>query len=189
MAEPSPGNDDLYESAYNELRRRAKYFLSTERPGHTLRPTEIVHEAWIRMRAVDSGILERRDQFLALAGRVMRNLLVDYARSRGAKRRGGDYTRVELSPNLFSTESILPILVIDEILNQIAAIDPRVAQVVELRFFAGLTEDDVARVLGISSRTVKRDWGFAKAWIRSNLGGKSSKPSEEAEDAASDDAV
>lgn len=163
-------SDRFYESAYRELRRRAKYFLSSERAGHTLQPTEIVHEVWLRLRSIDPSILSQRSQFLAIAGRVMRNLLVDYARARGCERRGGDYKRVEFPLQIFSHNDLSTIILIDEMLQQLTAVDPRAAKVVELRFFGGLTEAETAGALGVSERTVKRDWGFAKLWIRSNLG-------------------
>jgi len=159
-----------YQSVYRELRGRAQYFLSGERPGHTLQPTEIVHEVWMRMKSVDPGLLQNRDDFLALAGKVMRNLLVDYARTRNATRRGGAYTRVDLPAEvLFSEDNAFLILEVDELLNHLAEIDERAAAVIEMRFFAGLTETEIAHALAVSVRTVKRDWGFAKVWLRANL--------------------
>ena len=159
-----------YQSVYRELRKRAQYFLSGERRGHTLQPTEIVHEVWVRMTSVDPKAMQNRDGFLALAGIVMRNLLVDYARARKAARRGGEYVRVDLPDEvLFSEDNWLMILEVDDLVKQLALIDDRAATVVEMKFFAGLTEEEIGQTLGVSVRTVKRDWGFAKAWMRASL--------------------
>jgi RNA polymerase sigma factor (TIGR02999 family) len=168
LAPEDPDDNKVsYQSVYRELRRRARYFLSGERPGHTLQPTEVVHEVWIRMKSVDPSILASREEFLALAAKVMRNLLVDYARGKKAARRGGARTRVELSPEiLFSEDNTCLILEIDELLKQLAEVDQRAATVVEMKFFAGLTDAEIGETLSVSSRTVKRDWDFAKTWIR-----------------------
>jgi RNA polymerase sigma factor (TIGR02999 family) len=159
-----------YELVYRELRRRAQYFLSAERPNHTLRPTEIVHEVWLRLKSADLGAIRSRDEFLALAGRVMRNLLVDYARGKKALRRGGDFLRVQLPSEILSSEDNMQlILEVDDLLEQLATIDARAATVVEMRFFGGLTKEEISEALSVSVRTVKRDWGFAKIWIRASL--------------------
>jgi RNA polymerase sigma factor (TIGR02999 family) len=125
------------------------------------------------MTSVDPKAWENRDGFLALAGTIMRNLLVDYARARKAQRRGGEYVRVDL-PNeiLFSEDNSLMILEVDELVKQLAVVDKRAAAVVEMKFFAGLTEEEIGQTLAVSVRTVKRDWGFAKAWMRASLEGR-----------------
>ncbi len=163
----------LFEAVYKELRRRAHFFLRRERPGHTLQPTEVVHEAWLRLCSAESGRPLDRTRFLALAGCVMRNILVDYARKRGAVRHGGAMVKTDFGdPFLFCHENYLQILEIDKALTRLAAIDPRIAELVELRFFAGLTEAEAAEVLNVSPRSVKRDWSFAKAWMRTSLEGE-----------------
>jgi RNA polymerase sigma factor (TIGR02999 family) len=169
---PDDGDDDgrLFEAIYKELRRRARFFLRGERPGHTLQPTEIVHEAWLRMSSRDKNLVHDQSHFLALAGCVMRNLLVDYARKRGSVRRGGNFARAELDGEfLFSLDDHLQVLEVDKALTRLSGIDPRAAKIVELRFFAGLTEAEIARVVKVSERSVKRDWSFAKAWMRTAL--------------------
>jgi RNA polymerase sigma factor (TIGR02999 family) len=160
---------------------RAQYFLSGERPGHTLQPTEIVHEVWLRMKSVSPEALQNRDAFLAFAGKVMRNLLVDYARSRNAERHGGNYARVDLPDEmLFSDNNVVLILQVDELIKTLSVIDKRAATVVEMRFFAGLNEEEIAEALDVSVRTVKRDWGFAKAWMRAQLSESASEGGEAA---------
>jgi RNA polymerase sigma-70 factor, ECF subfamily len=172
---PGGGEDDrlLFEAAYNELRRRAHFFLRRERPGHTLQPTEVVHEAWLRLCTGEAIRPFDRTRFLAVAGCVMRNILVDYARKRKAVCHGGDLVRTDFGDAfLFCHENYLQILEIDKALSRLAAIDPRIAELVELRFFAGLTESEAAEVLNVSPRSVKRDWSFAKAWMRTSLEGE-----------------
>jgi RNA polymerase sigma factor (TIGR02999 family) len=170
MAAYGNGSDVTYQSVYNELRRRAQYFLSGERPGHTLQPTEIVHEVWLRMASVNPVALHSKDDFLAFAGKVMRNLLVDYARNRKAVRHGGNHVRVDLPDDaIFSDDNAFLILEVDELLDHLSVLDERASKVVELRFFGGFTEEEICGALEISLRTVKRDWDFAKLWMRSNL--------------------
>ena len=138
MQDPDCGNSDdrFSEAIYNELRRRAQFFLRGERPGHTLQPTEIVHEAWLRLSSADDNFALDRTRFLSLAGCVMRNILVDYARRRGAVRHGGNMVRADFSAAvLFSQENYQQILEIDKALSRLALIDLKTAQIVELRFF------------------------------------------------------
>jgi RNA polymerase sigma factor (TIGR02999 family) len=163
-------NGRLTEAIYKELRQRARFFLRGERPGHSLQSTEIVHEAWLRLSALDKNLASDKNHFLAIAGCVMRNLLVDHARKRKAVRRGGDLARTRLDGEfLFSLDDHLQVLEVDKALTRLAAIDPRAAKIVELRFFAGLTEPEIARAVNASERSVKRDWAFAKAWMRTVL--------------------
>ncbi len=174
MQHPDSGHSDdrFSEAIYNELRRRAQFYLRGERAGHPLQPTEIVHEAWLRISSAPHNLLLDRTRFLALAGCIMRNILVDCARRRGAVRHGGDMVRADFNAAiLFSQENYQQILEVDRALSKLALIDMRTAQIVELRFFAGLTESEVAATLNMSERSVKRDWSFAKAWMRTSLGG------------------
>ena len=150
---------------YKELRDIARYHLQKERPGHTLQSAALVHEAYIRLLDQRPFNTENRAHFLAVASRLMRQILVDYARSYGAAKRGAD-RRVELDaslvvPQLRSTD----VVALDDALKDLANLDEQQCRIVELRFFGGLSTEAIAEVLGISSSTVKRDWNVAKAWL------------------------
>jgi RNA polymerase sigma-70 factor, ECF subfamily len=161
-----------YEIIYRALRRRARYFLSGEPRGHSWQPTEVVHEVWIRMQSGNGGIPYKQSEFLPVAGKVMRNLLVDYARKKKTVKNGGKWVRIDFNANLSITDDSVPaILELDELLENLAKIDERAAKVVELRFFGGITEEQITKVLNVSLRTVKRDWEFAKIWMRANMNG------------------
>lgn len=150
---------------YKELREIARYHLQRERPGHTLQSAALVHEAYLRL--VDQRPFETKDRahFLAVASRLMRQILVDYARSHGAAKRGADL-RVELDASL-----VLPqvrntdVIALDDALTGLTKLDEQQARIVELRFFGGLSIEEVAEVLDISASTVKREWNVAKAWL------------------------
>jgi len=150
---------------YKELREIARYHLQRERPGHTLQSAALVHEAYLRL--VDQRPFETKDRahFLAIASRLMRQILVDYARSHGAAKRGADL-RVELDASL-----VLPqvrntdVIALDDALTGLTKLDEQQARIVELRFFGGLSIEEVAEVLDISASTVKREWNVAKAWL------------------------
>lgn len=155
---------------YDELRALAATYLGRERPGHTLQPTALVHEAFLRM--VDSTSVGRMDQthFLAVAANIMRRVLVDHARARGAEKRGGGLRRIELDSRLaMAPEREIDLLTLDEALGRLAVLDPRQGQVVELRFFGGLTVSEVADVLGVSKRLVESEWELARAWLHREL--------------------
>jgi RNA polymerase sigma-70 factor (ECF subfamily) len=155
---------------YDELRRLASRHLRHERIGHTLQTTALVHEAYLKLVDQKNANCQNRVQFFAAAATVMRHILVDYARSRKAVRRGGDYCRLSLDEALISAEENDPdLLALDEALNELTAIDPQQSRVVELRVFGGLTVDDTAEALGISPRTVKREWSMAKAWLHRQI--------------------
>ena len=155
---------------YDELRRLASRHLRHERIGHTLQTTALVHEAYLKLVDQKSASWQNRLQFFAAAAKVMRHILVDYARSRKAVKRGGDYCRLSLDEALISAEEDDPdLLALDEALNELAALDPQQSRIVELRVFAGLTVDDTAQALGISPRTVKREWSMAKAWLHRQI--------------------
>jgi len=160
---------------YEELHRRAHWHMRRENPGHTLQTTALVNEAYLRL--VDMRQVSWRDRahFFALASRVIRHVLVDAARSRRSLKRGADASAEVLDENLLiSKEPRADVLALDDALQTLAAIDGRKSQVVELRFFGGLTVEETAEVLGVSAETVKRDWKLAKAWLRRELRGRDS---------------
>jgi RNA polymerase sigma factor (TIGR02999 family) len=158
----------LTELVHADLRRMAARFLAGERAAHTLQPTALAHEAWLRLVPLSSHRLQGRGHFMAIAARAMRQLLVDHARARGRQRRGGDWQRVSLAeaPAGGTPEADLDeLLDLDRALESLAAEHPRAARVVELRAFGGLTIAETARVLGVSDVTVGDDWALAKAWL------------------------
>jgi len=155
---------------YAELRRLAAHYLRAERPDHTLQPTALVHEAYLRLVAHGRRDWQNRAHFFAVAAETMRALLVDHARARLAVRRGGGMTRVELAAGAAAGPGESPdILALDAALERLARRDARQARVVELRYFGGLSNEEVAQVLGISERTVKREWALARAWLYAEL--------------------
>lgn len=155
---------------YDELRRLASRYLRHERSGHTLQTTALVHEAYLKLVDQKNASWENRVQFFAAAAQVMRHILVDYARSRKAFKRGGDYCRLSLDEAIVSSKEKDPdLLTLNEALNSLEAVDAQQSRVVELRVFGGLTVDETAEVLGISSRTVKREWSMAKAWLHKQI--------------------
>jgi RNA polymerase sigma factor (TIGR02999 family) len=155
---------------YAELHRLAGALMRRERTGHTLQATALIHEAYLQLIDQRDKDWQNRVHFFAVAAQVMRRVLVDHARTRRAAKRGGAYRKVSLDEALTLTnEQSDEIVAIDEALSRLACLDPRQGRVVELRFFGGLTEDETAHVLGIASRTVKRDWRVAKAWLHGEL--------------------
>lgn len=170
----SPEADDrLYRLVYDELRAIAVKRLAAERSGHTLTPTALVHEAYIRLVDQDRVEWRGRAHFYAIAARMMRRILVDHARRRQAARRGGGRVHVTLSQasasDLDADSRIHDLLSLHEALDRLAALDERQASVVELRFFGGLEVEETAHVLEVSASTVKRDWAFAQAWLQAEL--------------------
>jgi len=148
--------------------------MRRERPGHTLQATELANEAYLRLVAHPAACTDRA-HFFAVAAQVMRRILVDYARARNAGKRGSG-KRVELDRVTLSVESNPEeVLSLDIALDKLASFDPRRSKVVEMRVFGGLTEDEIAEVLGVSSRTIKRDWELARAWLFGELGGAAQK--------------
>ncbi len=161
---------ELSEALYKELRRLAAYYLQRERPDHTLQPTALVHEAWIRMQGDRKPPWKDRTHFFSFAARVMRHVLVDHARQHRAGKRPTAGARCGLDEvRLFSLDYSEELLIVDNALNRLAALDARQCQIVELKFFAGLTDEEIAEVLDVSVRTVKRDWKMAKSWLQSQL--------------------
>ena len=166
----APVEERLFALVYPELRGMAAAFLARERAGHTLQPTELVNEAYLRLVAADQVPWQGRAHFFGAAARAMRQILVDWARRRSATKRGGDWQRVTLHPDLVIEPAALPdLLDLDDCLNRLAELDPRMAQVVELRVFGDLTGRDIAVVLGVSERTVDNEWAVAKKWLRREL--------------------
>jgi len=169
------GNKDalgrLVPLVYRELRQVAARLLRGERTGHTLQPTALVHELYLRLVEQDRADWKDRAHFLAVAAKLMRHILVDYARARGTAKRDGMATRIEIAGFELSGEEprTEEILAVDEALDRLAELDPQQARVVELRYFAGLTVEETAEAVGISPRTVKRDWAMASAWLRSEI--------------------
>jgi len=157
--------ETLVPLVYNELRDIARYHLQRERPGHTLQSAALVHEAYLRLLDQRPFDTENRAHFLAVASRLMRQILVDYARSHGAAKRGAD-RRVELDASLVVPQLRgADVIAVDDALTDLAKLDEQQGRIVELRFFGGLAIEEVAEALDISPSTVKRDWAVAKAWL------------------------
>ena len=154
---------------YGDLHRMAERHLKRERPGHTLQPTAIVNEAYMRLVGGEGGDWQNRAHFFAAAARSMRRILVDHARSKKAKKRGGPENRVLLDTAIMVEPRAVDLIAVDDALEKLAALDAAQGRVVELRFFAGLTEDETADVLGISAATVRRKWLSAKAYLHREL--------------------
>jgi RNA polymerase sigma factor (TIGR02999 family) len=164
--------DRLVPLVHGELRRIALRYMSRERAGHTLQATALVNEAYLRLIEVDRVRARHRGQFLAMAAQVMRHILVDFARARRSEKRRADL-QVTLDEGLVVSNEFSPDLIaLDEALQGLAAVHPRKSQVVELRYFGGLTHDEIGEMLGVSIDTVKRDWRFAKLWLLRELGGQ-----------------
>lgn len=162
--------DELMPHVYEELRRLAAHYLHNERPDHTLQATALVHEAYLRLVSTRDTDIENRAHFFAVAARIMRQVLVDHAREHCAAKRGGAAKRVEFEEGLiFSEDQYEFVLDVNRALDRLAERDEQEARIVEMRFFGGLTEEEVALVLGVSSRTVRRDWNHAKAWLAAEM--------------------
>ena len=162
----------LFPLVYDDLRDVARRYFRRERADHTLQPTALVHEAWMRVVDQTSSTWEDRAHFLAIAARVMRQVLVDHARRKSALKRSGRHEPVTMERVPGATESQpLDVLALDEALARLADLDARKARVVELRLFAGMTMDEVSEALGVSKRTAEGDWAFARAWLRGELDG------------------
>jgi RNA polymerase sigma factor (TIGR02999 family) len=158
--------DVLMPLVYAELRRIADGYLRRERTGHTLQPTALVHEAWLRFSGQDELLFEHRTQFYALAAQIMRRILVDHARAVNAEKRGGGAERAPLDEStILAPDRIEAFLALDEALQQLSRLNPRQAQVIEMRYFAGLNVVEMAAVLGVSPATISRDQKTAEAWL------------------------
>lgn len=163
--------EDLHALLYEDLHRRARGLMRSAQQGHTLQPTAVVHEAWMKLARGDEVDYRDRSHFLAVACRAMRMVLVDHARARGAAKRGGSQSRELLDDAVVSFEERAFALVdLDDALGRLGEMDESLAKIVELRFFGGLTIEDAALVLGTSTSTVERGWRTARAWLRKELG-------------------
>ncbi len=159
--------DELMPLVYEELRRLAHKCIRRERPGHTLQTSALLNEAYLRLVDQKNIHWQDRAHFFGIAARLMRQVLVDYARKRRYAKRGGDARLVPLDEAMIvSAERAADVVVLDDALKSLAEIDPRQSQIVELRFFGGLSIEETAEVLAVSPGTVMRDWTLAKAWLR-----------------------
>jgi RNA polymerase sigma factor (TIGR02999 family) len=168
----SKAADQLIAVVYDELRRQAARYLSRERGDHTLRPTALVNEAYLRLVRQRRVVWQDRGQFFAVAATVMRRLLVDYARQDGASKRGGAFHTVSLEDGDEVSIAAAPdidIIALNDALLELSAIDPQRARMIELRFFAGLTTEETAEALNVSTATVTRGWRLARAWLHHRL--------------------
>jgi RNA polymerase sigma factor (TIGR02999 family) len=181
LGQLNAGNGDaraeLVALVYQELHHIARRLMRGERDGHTLQATALVNEAFIRLLGGGGVEWEGRAHFFAVAATAMRRILVDHARSRDAGKRGGDLQRVDFEePAVVGENDLDQLIAIDRALTTLASWDPRQSRIVELRFFAGLSEDEIAEQLRVSTRTVKREWRLARAWLRAELEGSSHPP-------------
>ena len=164
--------DQLIPLVHDELRRLARRHMAGERAGHTLQATALVNEAYLRLIEVNQVRWQNRAHFFAISAQLMRQILVDYARKRRSRKRGGDVRQVFLDEEMIvSEERAANVVALDDALKSLAEIDPRKSQIVELRFFGGLSIEETAEVLAVSPGTVMRDWTLAKAWLRREITG------------------
>ncbi len=171
MGPPTP--DGLLTELYEELRALAAHHLKGERADHTLQPTALVHEVYLRMRGRPGLDLEGRTHFMAVASIAMRRVLVDHARARTALKRGAGATHVSVGEaNAITPDRTQDVLLVDAALAKLAVVDPQAERIVEMRFFAGMTEVEIGKVLGVSDRWVRKQWAFARAWLRRELEGE-----------------
>jgi RNA polymerase sigma-70 factor (ECF subfamily) len=158
--------DEMLPLVYNELKRLASYYLNRERQGHTLQTTALVHEAYLRLVDQQQVNWKNRSQFLGIAAEMMRRILVNHARDRAVQKRGGDAKRVSLSiVGESGDQPDIDLIALDQALNQLSELDARKARIVELKFFGGMTTEETAEVLGISTATVEREWNHSRAWL------------------------
>ena len=165
-----PAGEQLFEDVYTELRALAARYLHRERKDHTLQPTALVHEAYLKLVGHTRVDWQGRAHFLAIAAQAMRQILVDHARRHRAAKRGGHRHRIALDDNLVVESSRdVDLLAMEAALTRLTKLDPRQAQMVELRFFGGLSIEEVAKVMKISKRSVEREWTMVRAWLRREL--------------------
>ncbi|HXZ19041.1 MAG TPA: sigma-70 family RNA polymerase sigma factor [Candidatus Acidoferrales bacterium] len=160
--------EEVLPLVYEELRRVARQHLRQQRPNHTLQTTALIHEAYLRLAHEKSLRVESRAHFLSIAAQLMRWILVDYERSRRAAKRGAGATKLALEPGIHAPHSPEPqvdLLALDEALNRLAKLDAQQSEIVELRYFGGLSVEETSKILGISEATVKRRWASARAWL------------------------
>ncbi len=171
---PAPA-EDIFPAIYSELQKVARRYLSRERRNHTLQPTALVNEAWLRLENEHGAEWQGRTHGLALAAQAMRRLLVDHGRHQKRQKRGGGVAPVQIDDLLHAAATgavpVEDLLTLEAALTRLEAIDPRAAQVVSLRFFSGMSAPEVAQHLGVSLRTVEADWTHARAWLKRELAG------------------
>jgi RNA polymerase sigma-70 factor, ECF subfamily len=160
--------DELMPLVYQELRKLASGYLRSERPDHTLQPTALIHEAYLRMIGKDMPEWQSRAHFFGVAARLMRQILVDHARTRYAAKRGGDQQKISLddAPEVFAQSDAAELLALDDALTKMAVFDERRSRILEMRAFGGMSVEETAQALGVSEATVKREMRLAQAWIR-----------------------
>jgi RNA polymerase sigma factor (TIGR02999 family) len=164
--------DRLASLVYNDLRRIARHYMRDERAANTLQTTALVNEVYLRLVDVKNVDWQQRAQFFAISAQMMRRILVDAARARGSHKRGGGAVKINVDEmQVMSPERDSSLVALDGALEAFARVAPRQAKVVELRYFGGLSEEEIVEVLQISPRTVRRDWGFAKSWLMRELNG------------------
>ncbi len=162
--------EELLPLVYEELRKLAAARMAQEQPGQTLQPTALVHEAWLRLTGGEQPSFEGRGHFFAAAGEAMRRILIENARRKGRLKRGGEWKRVGLEElDVAVTTNDDTLLAVHDALTKLATVDPAGAKLIELRFFAGLSNVDAAKVLGLAERTAKRTWAYARAWLHEEL--------------------
>jgi RNA polymerase sigma factor (TIGR02999 family) len=162
--------DDLLPQVYDELRRLAASYLRGERAGHSLQPTALVHDAYVRLAGGNAVAWQNRAQLFAIAAQAMRHVLVDHARGRLRAKRGAGAAHVTLADEaLGAGEPDADLVALDDALGALETVDPQKSRIIELRYFAGLTIEETAEALGLSPATVKRDWTFARAWLRREI--------------------
>lgn len=166
----SPTGDEGFPELYEQLLGQARRALSKERVDHTLSPTALVHEAYIRLGPDGSGTFHGRAHFLAVAAAAMRHILVDHARARGRDKRGGGWIRVELDESLpLNDHGLDRALILNDLLERLTRVDDDAAMITQMRFFASMTEEEIAEEMGRSSRWVRKHWAFARQWLRARL--------------------
>jgi RNA polymerase sigma-70 factor (ECF subfamily) len=167
----SSASDVVLNLVYDELRRQAQRYLRREHPGHTLQTTALVHEVYLKLVQQKHITWESRSHFFGIAAKLMRQILIDHARTKHRVKRGGimDHVPLENALTLRISDANFDLLELDEALTRLAAKDQHLAHLVELRFFSGLDVEETANVLGVSDSTVKRDWQLAKAWLHREL--------------------
>jgi RNA polymerase sigma factor (TIGR02999 family) len=170
----------LLSAVYNELRALAAHQLQHERPGHTLQPTALAHEAYLKLLSNCDRSWNGRAHFLAAASQAMRRILVDHARAKGAVKRGGELQRVGLSSldALPAAHSHADLVRLDALIEDLSRVDALAARVVEMRFFSGMHDEEIALAIGTSSRTVRRHWRYARAWLARALGEEGTPPGD-----------
>lgn len=158
--------EELLPVVYDELRKLAASYLRRERPDHTLQPTALVHEAYLRLIDQTQVSWQNRAHFFGIAAQMMRRILVDHARLHNAEKRGHDFQKLSLDENIDkAVERSMEMIMLDDALNELASIDEQKSRIVELRYFGGLTVEETAAVLGVTPITIKRHWRMAKAWL------------------------